>query len=55
MTFKSFYTSGLTGASVTRKKEQRVNGVEQLTVYYVCFQCRVLSLTDCEPLSDDTL
>ena len=32
MTFKSFYTSGLTGAWVTRKKERRVNGVEQLTV-----------------------
>ena len=55
MTFKRFYTSELTGASVTRKKKPRVNGVEQLTEDCVCHQCRVLSLMDCELLSDDML
>ena len=35
---------------MTRKKERRVNGVEQLTVDCVCHQCRVLSLMDCELL-----
>ena len=52
MTWKSFYTSGLTGARVTRK-ELTVNGIEQLTVFVR--QCCVLSLSDYELLSGDVL
>ena len=50
MTFKHFQ-----GDQGVRKKERRVNGGEQLTEDCVCRQCRVLSLTDCELLSDDVL
>ena len=48
MTFKRFYTPGL------KPEKPRVNGVEQLTEDSVCCQC-VLSLTDCELLSDNVL
>ena len=38
-----------------KKRQPRVNGVEQPTVDSMCRQCCVLSLTDCQLLSDNVL